>query len=669
MVWIRKPWVALTLMSFLGIISALQLPRLNVKAYFKAQVFKESRYVIAEREISKTFYLRDVAIVAVPYRTRDEVNDVARELRDLSGVSMVINPFEFPLTMVNNTSLAQRLRLVGQYEGRDYALLVTFISKSPEDTSRSIYRMMKARDGLVFGISYIGAMAIDYVRMILIYLTPVALTIMFVIFYLTLKNFWTALLAFLPSILATIYLLALYAAIGKPISMENVLMPFITLIMGSSAALHYVNRYLTLKDSSRYERSYKAFKEIFFALFMTVLTTVVGFLSLGLTSSPVMREIGLSGAAGMTAAGVATFVFLPPIVTLIEDRRTPDMIERRSLTKRRTKLLVFLSLFTFFCFFIGRVQADFHSLLFFRSNSKVMKGARVVEAIAGIKVPVFLKVDMNEDVQSQEGLEALKKVRDRLKDHCERIFSILDLYELFPQPLRNLISMLLPEGILFDRKSNSVLVIAFPKRVDSSTYRQIEETVSSLACGPIRSIELSGEDFKYMEMNRFVIQNLRTSLMFALLVIALMMGLTLKNFKLGLLSCLPIAATLLSLYGAMGLLKVPLNAISACIMNIVLGAGIDYAIHFCCAYLKHGSLERAYLFTRRPIIANALGVALGFSVLFFSPMKVHAHIAALIFIGMVLASSYTLLWLTSILPNRAHNARDARDLSSSTNLW
>lgn len=66
---------------------------------------------------------------------------------------------------------------------------------------------------------------------------------------------------------------------------------------------------------------------------------------------------------------------------------------------------------------------------------------------------------------------------------------------------------------------------------------------------------------------------------------------------------------------------------------------------------------------------NALGVALDFCVLLFSPMRVHAHIAALIFIGMVLASSYTLLWLTSILPNRAHNARDARDLSSSTNLW
>jgi len=151
----------------------------------------------------------------------------------------------------------------------------------------------------------------DYVRIILTYLTPVAIAIMFSIFYLTLKNFWAALLAFLPSILATVYLLGLYAAIGKPISMENVLMPFITLIMGSSAALHYVNRYLSLKDPSRYERSRKAFKETFLALFMTVLTRVVSFLSLGLTSSPVMRELGFSGAMGMTAAGVATFVFLP----------------------------------------------------------------------------------------------------------------------------------------------------------------------------------------------------------------------------------------------------------------------------------------------------------------------------------------------------------------------
>ncbi|KUK02357.1 MAG: hypothetical protein XD58_1458 [Thermotoga sp. 50_1627] len=76
---------------------------------------------------------------------------------------MVINPFEFPFTMASNTSLAQRFRLVGQHEGRDYALLVTFISKGPEDTSRSIYRMVKSREGLVFGISYIGAMAIDCV--------------------------------------------------------------------------------------------------------------------------------------------------------------------------------------------------------------------------------------------------------------------------------------------------------------------------------------------------------------------------------------------------------------------------------------------------------------------------------------------------------------------------
>lgn len=651
MAWIKKPWLALSLMLILGILSASQLPKLKVRAYFKSQVSRESRYVAAEREISRTFYLRDVAIVAVPYRTREEVLDTVQNLRNLDGVLMVINPFEFPLTMANNTALAQRLRLIGQFEGKDYALLVVFISKSPEDTSRRIYKTIAPKGGLVFGISYIGAMAMDYVKMILSYLTPVALLIMFFVFYFTLKNFWAAVLAFLPSVLATVYLLGFYAAIDKPVTMENVLMPFITLIMGSSAALHYVNRYLSLTDPNRFERAYISFRETFFALLMTVLTTVVGFLSLGLTSSPVMRELGFSGALGVATAGATTFVFLPPTVTLLDIRRSPRTTTiSGTLRNRWMNILIFLGLFIFFCTFAGRVEAEFHSLIFFRSGSRVMKGARVIEAIAGIKVPIFLKIDLNVDVQSREGLESLKMVRDSLKDHCERTFSLLDLYELLPQPLRNLVLAILPEGILFDRKNNSALMLAFPKRVDSRTYRRIETIASSLTEGSIKSIKLSGEDFKYMEMNEFVIENLRTSLVFALLAIALMMGFTLRNFKLGLVACLPIAMTLLSLYGAMGLFRIPLNAISACLMNIVLGAGIDYAIHFGCAYLKHKSVLEAYMLTRKPIVANAFGVALGFSVLFLSPMKVHVHIATLIFVGMLLAAMYSLLLLPSLLP-------------------
>lgn len=654
-------------MLLLDVLSTFQLPKLSVRAYFKSQVSQESRYVVTEREISRTFHLRDVAIVALPYKNKEDVHAVARELRSVEGVLMVIDPFEFPLTLGNNTAIAQRFGLIGQYEGRDYALLVVFISKSPEETSRKIYRTVAPKEGLVFGISYIGAMAMDYVEKILTYLTPIALIIMFTVFYLTLRSFWAALLAFLPSVLATVCLLGLYAAINKPVTMENVLMPFITLIMGSSAALHYVNRYLALKDPNRFERAHKAFKETFTALLMTILTTIVGFLSLGLTNSPVMRELGFSGASGVAAAGAATFVFLPPIVTLIEkERHSSGLAERRVLKRRWVGLFTFLGFVTFFCLFIDEVDAQFHSLIFFRSSSKVMKGARVVEAIAGIKVPIFLKIDLSVDVHSQEGLEALKRIRNSLKDHSRRTLSILDLFESFPQPFRNLILTLLPEGVLTDRKNGSALMLVFPNRVDRESYARIESTVASQIFGPIKSIKVSGEDFKYMEMNQFVIENLRTSLIFALLAITLMMGLMFRNFKLGLVSCVPIAATLLSLYGAMGLLKIPLNAISACLMNIVLGAGIDYAIHFSCAYLKHASLEEAYRFTLKPIFANALGVAFGFSVLLFSPMRVHVHIAMLIFVGMVLASFYTVLWLSSVLPSKVQSKREARALSSST---
>ncbi|MCX7813197.1 MAG: MMPL family transporter [Pseudothermotoga sp.] len=666
--WIKKPWLSLVLMLILGILTGSQLPKLRVRAYFKTQVSKESRYVHAERELFKSFSLKDIAIVAVPCEDRTGVSAIVQEIRKFDEISMVINPLEFPLTIGRNSALARQLKLIGQFENREYALLLVFISKNPESTARKIHQVVRKKGGFIFGISYIGAMAMDYVRMILVYLTPIALLVMFAVFFFTLKNFWAAVLAFLPSSLTTVYLLGTYAFVGKPVTMENVLMPFITLIMGSSAALHYFSRYLAIKDPNRFERSYRAMRETFVALLMTVLTTIVGFLSLGLTSSPVMRELGFSGAIGVGTSGLVTFVFLPPIATLIDPKRNFETKFSDQSVRKRWNLVWFFTMIFFFCLFIFNVESEFHSLIFFRPSSKVMKGARVVETIAGIKVPIFMKIDLNVDVLSSEGLETLRMVRESLKDYCVRTFSILDLFEIFPQTLRSFIPMLIPEGMLYDRKNSSLLMIVFPKRVDRKTYSQIEKVASSHVSGSVKSIQLSGEDFKYMEMNEFVVENLKVSLIFALLVIVLMMGSMLKNFKLGLISCVPIAATLISLYGAMGLFRVPINAVSACLLNIVLGAGIDYAIHFSCAYVKHNSANEAYRLTRRPILANAFGVALGFSVLFLSPMKVHVHIAALICVGMALASTYTLIWMTSVFPEKVQTARKASSLSSSTSF-
>ena len=73
---------------------------------------------------------------------------------------------------------------------------------------------------------------------------------------------------------------------------------------------------------------------------------------------------------------------------------------------------------------------------------------------------------------------------------------------------------------------------------------------------------------------------------------------------------------------------IQLNLITAVASSIVIGVGIDYAIHFVAA-IDHarsggpGYVLRAIDRAGRPIAANALGIAIALTALLFSPLRPH----------------------------------------------
>ncbi|MCK5811745.1 MAG: MMPL family transporter [Clostridiales bacterium] len=100
-----------------------------------------------------------------------------------------------------------------------------------------------------------------------------------------------------------------------------------------------------------------------------------------------------------------------------------------------------------------------------------------------------------------------------------------------------------------------------------------------------------------------------------------------------------------------------LNLFSTTIFSVTIGVGIDYAIHFTSIYRtfrKEGdsnklAVDKAYNYASRPIIANALGFAIGLSILFISPLKVHMYVASLMWVSMILSSFLSLSFLPTIL--------------------
>lgn len=152
-----------------------------------------------------------------------------------------------------------------------------------------------------------------------------------------------------------------------------------------------------------------------------------------------------------------------------------------------------------------------------------------------------------------------------------------------------------------------------------------------------------------------------------LLVLVLLAGLF-RSVRLGALAVLPLLLTVLSVFAILALTGVFLDAVTALIASIVLGVGIDYAVHFVARYrrlLARGSsapdaIRRSATQAGPPILLNSAAVASGFLVLAFSSFWPIVHIGWIVAVTMVGAAVLTLVLLPATLPREGMNGPHRR---------
>ena len=94
-----------------------------------------------------------------------------------------------------------------------------------------------------------------------------------------------------------------------------------------------------------------------------------------------------------------------------------------------------------------------------------------------------------------------------------------------------------------------------------------------------------------------------------------------------------------------------LNVMTANLSAIAIGVGVDYSIHLISGvYYYRGrgmsrpeSVSSALTMVSRPVLANAFGLAIGLSALFFSPLRIHMQAASVMWVAMVVSSMAALL--------------------------
>ncbi|WP_233120238.1 RND family transporter [Thermosipho sp. 1074] len=674
------------IMVFLMIINVtffIGLFRIKLKADFSLFKLENSKYEKILNEMEKDFSSENQLNLLVEFDFNPlsleglkEIRELNEKLEGIDGIGKVVSPLpkEIPVgfrkvNISNITeenfklarSFLEKLNTVLKKDGKYYVMFYIFPEKKVVSEIDKVINIPH----YFAGSAYLQEKIYDYLLLIIFTIPPIAILTIFIVFKWRLGGIKPTLFSVFPAGMGALWTLGFIGWTVREISILTILAPIFTIIMGSADGLHFVSHFMDNKEKSdKFVALRETFRSTGVAMVLTTITTVAGFLSLAIIDSRSLAQMGKFSALGVTFAGIATWFFLP--VVLLKSDITPKKEKSRISVMFKNfigKKSVIFTIFILLVFLPGMyfVDNNFYMLDLYKEYTSVKKNVDVVSKVAGVSVPVYGYFKTNDlllpdfadkilnfekslsNVKAVSFYDIMKNINEKVlgqKGYPKNIFQVKVLLNLIPPIYDNFINL----------ESLSGRILIFPKEINNEILTDIEKKAPS-------SVKITGTPYIMKEMNEVLVPQQIKSLLLAVLLVFLIVLIRLKNLKESFISILPISLSLLVMFGFMGYFNIKLSIITATMGSIVVGVGIDYAIHFIESYnyylkiLKNKKLaiEKSFDVTSKPILANALGLAIGLSVLLLSPLKIHEYLVGIMWVSMITSSIFSLTLLPTLL--------------------
>ncbi|MEQ9423130.1 MAG: efflux RND transporter permease subunit [Cyclobacteriaceae bacterium] len=121
-------------------------------------------------------------------------------------------------------------------------------------------------------------------------------------------------------------------------------------------------------------------------------------------------------------------------------------------------------------------------------------------------------------------------------------------------------------------------------KMDSLVTQVIQPRIKEIFADSKMDAKVTGTTLLFIKGNKFLIENLQTSLLIAFVIIAIIMGMLFGNVKMIMISLIPNMIPLMITAGLMGYFGIPLKPSTALIFSIAFGISVDDSIHFLAKY-------------------------------------------------------------------------------------
>jgi hypothetical protein len=217
--------------------------------------------------------------------------------------------------------------------------------------------------------------------------------------------------------------------------------------------------------------------------------------------------------------------------------------------------------------------------------------------------------------------------------------------------------------VLSDDHSRGILTV-YLKNANYQDTRSLLEDIRAYETAHLAPhgihLDFGGDVAVSQTLIRSIVQTQVGSLLFSLLGVLVVSILFNRSWRLGFFTILPCAFAILLNFGFMGWSGMPLGVATSMFAGMILGIGVDFAIHLLDRYRRlradgaevRQAMAAAVALAGRPIALDALAVGLGFGVLMISRVPANARLGTLAVLCVAVCVLATLALLPSLLVSR-----------------
>ncbi len=519
--------------------------------------------------------------------------------------------------------------------------------------------------------------------------TPLVLLASMVLLLLLFRRVSGALIPLGVVIMTFMTVLAVQVLLGYKLNNFTANLPVFIVAIGIADAVHIYIIWLMYKREGQENKEavFHSVQKNMLPVFLTSLTTAIGFATLTISKVIPVFTLGIATASGAVLAFIISLVWMPAVLLLLKKDVKKEVVEKVASKKslgygafivRHNKKIIMITTLLFLVLGAGlwKVKVDSNTIRYFDKSVDIRKstefimnnltGPMAYEIVVdsgkkdGIKDPAFMKTVERFCEAYQEHFPDIRHMSS-LVDTVKRFNKVLDNKEEVPEK-QDLIaqylllySLSLPQGMEINDKMDineqKLRVTAQVNIVDTSVDLAQIHFVEAWWNNTPYHASVQGQTAMFAYMQSDVTDTLIYSLSMAVVLVSLVMLMIFRRPKLLWVFLLPNLLPVILVVGLMGWVGINIDIGVAIAGAIIIGVAVDDTIHFLVKYFdarKRGldleeSFDEVLRYAGKAILFTTVILSVSFSLFAFSTFTPNQNF------GIVTASALVIAFVVDIL--------------------